>query len=142
VSYFASSNNSKPCLWLGIGFRQGLSQELLAQEIDRVCQKYRIIKGEILGVASIDLKAADPVPINYCKANNFLWRTFSAAQLQNIKIPHPATIVGDKIGTFSVAEAAAILAASTQLRTANLIVPKQILPEGAEKATITLAIAR
>ncbi len=128
--------------WLGIGCRQGISQEIITREVDRILAKYQIIKTEIIGVATIDLKAKEPSIQSYCQENNFYIQTFSQAELRQVEVPHAATLIRDKIGTHSVAEAAAILAASLNARRAILVIPKQVLPEKAKKGMMTIAVAR
>jgi cobalt-precorrin 5A hydrolase len=128
--------------WLGIGCRQGISQQIITREVDRILTKYQIIKTEIIGVATIDLKAKNPSIRSYCQENNFYLQTFSRSELNRVEVPHPATVIMDKIGTHSVAEAAAILAASLNNRRAILVVPKQILSDKEERGVMTIAVAR
>jgi cobalt-precorrin 5A hydrolase len=127
--------------WLGIGCRQGISQEIITREVDRILTKYQIIKAEIIGVATIDLKAKESAIQEYCQKNNFYLQPFSQAELRQVVVPHPAMLIKDKIGTHSVAEAAAILAASLNARRAILVIPKQILPEKEKKGMMTIAVA-
>jgi cobalt-precorrin 5A hydrolase/precorrin-3B C17-methyltransferase len=60
-------------------------------------------------------------------------RTFTAAALRDVAVPTPSAVVRDAVGTSSVAEAAAILAAGDG---GELVVPKQA------SAHATVAIAR
>jgi cobalamin biosynthesis protein CbiG len=141
---FVSSRSIDPYqqnLWLGIGCRQGITERTIDREVDRILQKYRLSKAEIAGVATIDLKAKEPAIIEYCQDNRFSLRIFSPLELERVTVSNPRSIVRDKTGTASVAEAAAILAASSNHRHAILVVPKQILPEDGAKI-MTIAIAR
>jgi cobalamin biosynthesis protein CbiG len=128
-------------LWLGFGCRQGISQDLVTTEIDCLLQKYLLPKQEIIGVATIDLKAKEESLQAYCLDNKFKLKMFSATELKLVRVPNPKAIVREKIETPSVAEAAAILAASLNSRRSILIIPKQTLPEKGEKA-IAIAVAR
>jgi cobalamin biosynthesis protein CbiG len=128
-------------LWLGFGCRQGISQSLITTEIDHILRKYRLPKQEIIGVATIDLKAKEASLQAYCRDNNFELKIFSATELKTVKVPYSKAIVRDKIGTPSVAEAASILAALLYSPQAILVVPKQILP-GKGTKVMTIAVAR
>ncbi|MEI4927576.1 cobalamin biosynthesis protein, partial [Klebsiella pneumoniae] len=60
-------------------------------------------------------------------------RAFSAMQLAGVDVPSPSEIVEEAVGTPSVAEAAALLAAG---REAQLVVAKAV------RARATVAVAR
>ncbi|MFP5375891.1 MAG: precorrin-3B C(17)-methyltransferase, partial [Acidimicrobiia bacterium] len=80
-------------------------------------------------VATIDRRARHPAVTGLGPAV----RAFTAGQLAEVAVPSPSALVGDAVGTPSVAEAAALLAAGPG---AQLIVPKQ------KNAVATVAVAR
>jgi cobalt-precorrin 5A hydrolase/precorrin-3B C17-methyltransferase len=83
----------------------------------------------VVEVATIDKRAGHPVV--ECLGRPV--RSFPAAALAQVPVPHPSPAVDEAVGTPSVAEAAALLAAGPG---ASLVVPKQV---GSE---VTVAVAR
>ena len=63
------------------------------------------------------------------------WRLvlFTATELAGREVPHPSAETADRVGTPSVAEAAALLAAGPA---AEIIVPKRVYP------CVTVAVSR
>jgi cobalt-precorrin 5A hydrolase / precorrin-3B C17-methyltransferase len=88
-------------------------------------------------VASVDIKAAEPGIVALAEWFAAELRTFPAAALSEEadrkQVPNPSAVVGAAVGTPSVAEAAALLAAGPG---ATLVVPKQRSTEA------TVAVAR
>ena len=124
-------------LWLGIGCERGTSKQLIETAIERTCQKYHLSTDAVAGIASIDLKANEVGLLEICRAGNFPFKTFSAEALQGVSVPTPSDVVKQEVGTASVAEAAAILAAENEL-----LVNKQIFKSETESGAVTLAIAQ
>ncbi len=124
-------------LWLGIGCERGTCQTLIETAIDKTCQKYHLAPDAIAGIASIDLKADEGGILALCRARNYPFKTFSAQQLQAVSVPTPSDVVQQEVGTASVAEAAAILAADNKL-----LVTKQIFKSETEPGAVTIAIAQ
>jgi cobalt-precorrin 5A hydrolase / precorrin-3B C17-methyltransferase len=83
-------------------------------------------------VATIDRRAGDPV-IGAFAAAGLAVTAFTAAELDRVAVPHPSAVVAAEVGTASVAEAAALLAAGPD---ATLVVPKT------KGRTATVAVAR
>jgi cobalt-precorrin 5A hydrolase/precorrin-3B C17-methyltransferase len=100
-------------LWVGVGCERGTSKDLIAWAIESVCQSRHLALGSIAGLASLDLKADEAGLVNLCQERQWPLRCFTAAALKAIPVPHPSDVVAAAVGTPSVAEAAAILAAST-----------------------------
>ena len=67
--------------------------------------------GAIAGVATIDIKATEAGLVELCCDRNWPLQTFPAEILRAIAVPTPSTVVEAEVGTKSVAEAAAIVAA-------------------------------
>jgi cobalt-precorrin 5A hydrolase/precorrin-3B C17-methyltransferase len=133
-------------LWVGIGCERGTSRELIESAIQQVCRNYHLAVGAIAGIATIDLKADEIGLMELCQGQNWPLKTFSADILSTISVPNPSNIVAAEVGTPSVAEAAAICAAtSPEVLTANstntLLVPKQILRLEGQPGAVTVAIA-
>ncbi len=124
-------------LWVGIGCRRGTSKQLIERAIRAVCQNNNLAEKAIAGIATIDLKADESGLVEFCQQRQLPLRTFSAEVLGLVIVPHPATVVTQKVGTSSVAEAAAIMAANGTLR-----VTKQIFKLENQPFAVTVAIAQ
>ncbi|EAZ90354.1 precorrin-3B C(17)-methyltransferase [Crocosphaera chwakensis] len=143
-------------LWVGIGCIRGTSQELIASAIQDVCQKYHLAEEAIAGIATIDIKADEVGIIQYCQEKQYPLLTYSADVLNTIDVPNPSDIVKEEVGTYSVAEAAAVYGANywfssqgnREQGTGNrkqiqfkkpLLVNKQIVKSEHEAVTIAIA---
>lgn len=98
-------------LWVGIGCERGTDYGLIAHAIAQVCQAHHLALGAIAGLATIDLKADEPGLLTLCHERNWPLLTYSPDQLSRIPVPTPSEMVANAVGTPSVAEAAALLAA-------------------------------
>jgi cobalamin biosynthesis protein CbiG len=125
---------SLPYLWLGIGCQQGASGELIESAIRQTLALSDLQIVDVVGVASIDLKAQEPGILEVCAKYNWQFQTYSAAELNNVQIQQPSTTVAQLVGTNSVAEAAAILASGQEL-----LVKKQIYSIGGKFITVAIA---
>ncbi|MGF1540765.1 MAG: cobalamin biosynthesis protein [Pleurocapsa sp.] len=125
-------------LWVGIGCKRGTATELIENAIRETCQQYHLATEAIAGIASIDLKRDEVGILQVCHKLDLPWKTFSAKALQQVKVPNPSEVVTGEVGTPSVAEAAAMLAAEQD----NLLVAKQIYKQEGIKGAVTIAIAQ
>lgn len=141
-------------LWVGVGCKRGTSWQLIDRSIEQVFRENQLFQSAIAGIATIDTKASEVGLVELCNLRNLPLKTFSAQNLRSICVPNPATITNYKVGTPSVAEAAAILAATqTTLLTASpftiteawevrFLVPKQIFQLKGQPGAVTLAVAQ
>ncbi|MCC5643908.1 cobalamin biosynthesis protein [Nostoc sp. CHAB 5824] len=141
-------------LWVGIGCKRGTSWQLIDQAIERVFQENQLFQSAIAGITTIDTKASEVGLVELCRLRNLPLKTFSVEYLRSVCVPNPATITDHKVGTPSVAEAAAILAAtqapllitspftSTETLGVRLLVPKQIFQRQGQPGAVTLAVAQ
>ncbi|MDG2990044.1 precorrin-3B C(17)-methyltransferase [Candidatus Synechococcus calcipolaris G9] len=125
-------------LWLGIGCERGTSLRVLQQAIQKNLATAGLSEAAISGVASLDIKGDEAAILALCQENNWPLRLFRSEQLDEIRVPNPSPVVAAEVGTASVAEAAAILAADSGM----LILPKQIHRLSGEPGAATLAIAQ
>ncbi len=126
-------------LWVGIGCVRGTPQALIAQALTQVFQIFNLAEAAIAGLASIDIKADEEGLVDLAQERALPLQCYGAEQLREVEVPQASPRVEQEVGTPSVAEAAALLAARAYGE-AQLIVPKQILkPEG---YGITVAIAQ
>jgi cobalt-precorrin 5A hydrolase len=133
----------KKSLWVGIGCQQGISQELIKAAIKKVFQEYQLVYNEIAGIATIDKKASEIGLVEFCDLENLPLKTFSSEFLNNVFVPNPNHSITKLVGTSSVAEASAILAASeiTSVEI-TLLVPKQIFRFQDKGGSLTVAVAQ
>lgn len=140
--------------WVGIGCKRGTSWQLIDRAIQQVFQENQLFQSAIAGIATIDTKASEVGLVKLCRLRNLPLKTFSAEILRSVCVPNPATITDHKVGTPSVAEAAAILAAAQltsltvfsfatieELRV-RFLVPKQIFQLQGQPGAVTLAVAQ
>jgi cobalt-precorrin 5A hydrolase len=128
-------------LWVGIGCQKGISQQLINLAIKKVFQENKLIYSQVAGIATIDKKASEIGLIEFCNLEKLPLKTFSAEVLNNVFVPNPNNNITKLMGTSSVAESSAILAASESTATKiTLLVPKQIFRLPGE--SLTLAVAK
>jgi len=129
-----------PCLWLGIGCERLTSLALLERLVDQQLEAAGLAYEAVAGLASIDCKADEPALLELARLRQWPLRWFSAEALNAVAVPTPSAVVAAEMGTASVAEAAALLAAGPGAR---LLRAKQVEHrQGVERGAATLAIAR
>ncbi|MEZ2320119.1 MAG: cobalamin biosynthesis protein [Microcoleus sp.] len=153
-------------LWVGIGCTGGTSRKFIENAIQQVCRSYHLASSAIAGVATIDTKANEAGIMELCQGHNWPLKTFSASVLNSVEVPHPSNMVVAKVGTKSVAEAAALCAielgycpivqnrqdaCSTKSEYCcgvgkmptheRLLVPKQIFRSEEKAGSVTVAVA-
>jgi len=129
-----------PCLWLGIGCERHTSLALLERLVDVQLQAAGLASEAVAGLASINRKADEPALLELAQQRQWPLRWFSAAALNAVAVPTPSAVVAAEMGTTSVAEAAALLAAGLDAR---LVLTKQVEHrQGTERGAATLAIAQ
>jgi cobalt-precorrin 5A hydrolase/precorrin-3B C17-methyltransferase len=132
-------------LWVGIGCERGTSRQLIETAIQQVCQSHHLAVGAIAGIATIDIKADEVGLVELCRDRNLPLQTFPAEFLRSVPVPNPSVVVDKEVGTPSVAEAAAIVAANSNLGAqslAPLLVEKQIIRAENQSGAVTIAIAQ
>jgi cobalamin biosynthesis protein CbiG len=127
--------------WVGIGCQKGTCREVIEIGIEQVFQNFHLSESLIVGVASVDTKVGEIGLVEFCRTRNLPLKTFSANALSAVSVPNVSLIVGEKIGTPSVAEAAALLAVSDLCSYHSLIVPKQVFRLEGFFGVVTLAVA-
>ncbi|MEM9713084.1 MAG: precorrin-3B C(17)-methyltransferase [Actinomycetota bacterium] len=118
-----------PSLIIGVGASSDAPGDAATELLDEVLRSSGLAGASIAGVATIDRRAGDPVVTSL----GLPVRSFTAAELSTVTVPNPSDVVLAEVGTASVAEAAALLAAGPD---AELVVEKH------KGTTATVAIAR
>jgi cobalt-precorrin 5A hydrolase/precorrin-3B C17-methyltransferase len=128
-----------PSLWLGLGCERNTSLELLERLVDQSLAAHCLAPQAVAGLASIDRKADEPALLELAARRHWPVRWFDAGSLATVAVPNPSAAVAREMGTSSVAEAAALLAAGPGAR---LLQAKQIAhSQGSEQGAATLAVA-
>ena len=118
-----------PSLVAGVGASTGAPAHAVAALLDAALDDAGLARASVAEVATLDRKATEPA----LQALDLPLRGFGADALRAVDVPTPSAVVAEAVGTPSVAEAAALLAAGPG---AELVVNKQA------NAVATVAIAR
>lgn len=137
-------------LWVGIGCERDTSQALIEHAVVETCRKNHLALGAIAGIATIDLKADEVGIVELAKARNWPLKCFTAKTLKPVAVPTPSRVVEREVGTPSVSEAAAIVAAGYReaVDTASALRVKKQVVKAADvglegvKGAVTVAIAQ
>jgi len=114
-------------LVVGVGARPGVGEDELDAAIDRALAAANRRRSEVAALATVDRRADSVRP--FAESRGWELVVFTAAELAGVDVPRPSDRVRDRVGTPSVAEAAAILAGD------RLIAAKRVFPR------VTVAIA-
>ena len=130
-------------LALGLGCDRGTPAATIAQAIDTALASIGASRRDVVTVASITLKADEAGLLEAVAAAGWTPRFFPPQLLAAVAVPNPSETVRKYTGTPSVAEAAALLAAGTDLATdpCALRVEKHRL-RGSDGRNATVSIAR
>ena len=126
-------------LWIGIGCERDTSLSLLERAVAAALAEAGLAPEAVAGLASIDRKADETALLALAQAKDWPVRFFNADALAEVDLPTPSAVVAKAMGTSSVAEAAALLAASNK---GTLLLTKQIHhAQNAEHGATTIAIS-
>lgn len=141
-------------LWVGIGCARGTSRQLIQKAIEHVFRENQLAESAIAGIATIDLKSHETGLLELCYQRNLPLKTFPCDVLNKVSVPNPSKVIAKEVGTPSVAEAAALCAASnltplesphsegTTQKLGELLVAKQIFRLEGQPGAVTVAVAQ
>lgn len=140
-------------LWIGMGCERGTSGSLMQEAIETTLRKQHLAMAAIAGIATLDIKADEAGLQQLCQTHRWPLRCFSAEVLREVTVPNPSEVVAQVVGTPSVAEAAAILAATYPLSPCQdkkktvpqevyLPVEKQVFRNSEQPGAVTIAVAQ
>ncbi|MBD5804796.1 cobalamin biosynthesis protein CbiG [Azoarcus sp. Aa7] len=124
---------------LGLGCDRGTPAATIARAIDEALAIAGATLADVRAVASIDLKSDEAGLLELVARQGWTIAFHSAATLARVEVPNPSETVRRHTGTPSVSEAAALLAAGTDLT--QLIVEKHKL-RGSDGRNATVSVAR
>ena len=135
-----------PCLWIGLGCERNSSESVLERLVATTLAEHGLAEEAVAGLASVSLKGDEPALLALAARRGWPLRLYPPEQLAAVPVPTPSALVAQEVGTASVAEAAARLAAAEAGGTAPeatpLLVAKRIERAGAgERGAATLAVA-
>ncbi len=125
-----------PSLVLGIGSSKGVSEAEVAALVEQVLTAQGLAPESVCAVATADIKAAEPGIVAFAASRRLPVVTYTADELAAMDVPNPSEVVRAAVGTPSVSEASALLAARTMGRKAELVAAKTA------SAMATVAVAR
>ena len=141
-----------PLLWLGVGCERHTSLSLLEELVDSTLAAEGLAPQGVAGLASCTRKGDEDALLALAARHDWPLRLYTAEQLSAVAVPHPSEVVAREMGTASVAEASALLAAAqagppadkegVPLPMDRLLVPKRIArARSDQRGAATLAIA-
>lgn len=126
-------------LAIGLGCDRGTPLATVVQALDAALAQAGLAREQVRVLASIEAKRDEVAFIELAAQGGWPLRFFSAAELAAVPVPNPSETVLRYMGTPSVSEAAALLAAGAGM--AALLVEKHKL-RGADGKNATVSIAR
>jgi cobalt-precorrin 5A hydrolase len=119
------------CLYLGVGCRKGADPETVRDGIEAFLVEEGLSPLAAAAVVTVDQKAREPALVSLAASLDVPFWTYPATELAVVPVPTPSRRAAQAVGTPSVSEAAALLAAGG----GPLLVPK------IARKTWTLAVA-
>ena len=125
-------------LAIGLGCDRGTPLATVQQCLQQALALAGGTLADVVVLASIEAKADEAAFLQLAQQHGWPLRWFTATQLAAVPVPNPSATVQRYMGTPSVSEAAALLAAQADLRA--LVVEKHKLrgPDG-KNATVSIA---
>ncbi len=128
-----------PRLALGLGCDRGTSLATVQECLHQALAQIGAQPNQVVAMGTIAAKADEPAFQELAARHGWPVRHYSAAELAAVPVPHPSETVLRYMGTPSVSEAAALLAAGAGM--AALLVEKHKL-RGTDGKNATVSIAR
>lgn len=124
-------------LVVGVGAARGATYAELADTLGAVLDRAGLSRTDVAAVATLTTKRDFPAILRLAESLGAALVALDAAELAAIAVPHPSPAVRSRVGTPSVAEAAALHACGAG---ADLVIPKT---RGAGTPSLcTIAVAR
>ena len=122
---------------LGMGCDRGTALATLEAAIDEALLQISLHKSAIKGLATIDKKSDEQGLLLLADKYQWPMQFFTAEQLSQVEVPNPSEVVMKYMGTPAVAEAAAMLAANTDVK--DLLIEKhKYLGSDGKNATVSI----
>ena len=128
-----------PNVAVGLGCDRGTPLTTVLQALDAALAQAGLSRAQVRVLASIEAKSDELAFLELAKAGGWPLRFFSAAELAAVPVPNPSETVLRYMGTPSVSEAAALLAAGAQ---ADQLLVEKFKHQGVDGKNATISIAR
>ncbi|RCV49339.1 precorrin-3B C(17)-methyltransferase [Marinitenerispora sediminis] len=125
-----------PSLVVGVGSARGVAAEEVGAVVEAALASAGLAREAVRAMATLDLKSAEPGILAAAAERGWPLLSYPAAELAAVDVPNPSEVVRAEVGTPSVAEAAALRAATDLGSAAELVAPKR------KSANATAAVAR
>lgn len=125
-------------LWVGVGCQRGVSKFAIQQAIEWVFAQHDLDLATIAGIATLDRKANEPGLVDYCRESGVFLKTYHPERLNSVAVDRSSGSILAFVGTASVAEAAALCAAKSDV----LLLPKQKFRLDPQSGWVTIAVAQ
>jgi cobalamin biosynthesis protein CbiG len=119
-------------LWVGMGCQADTGVADINAAIQHTLDRHGLKLESVVGLATLDTKEA--IGSMLCQQHAWQLRLFGAGELAIVRVPQPVARVSDLVGTPTVAEAAAYLAAG------QLLIPKEIHCRSGKYITVAIGI--
>ncbi|MEV6318480.1 cobalamin biosynthesis protein [Streptomyces sp. NPDC051776] len=126
------------CLTVGVGASRGVGEDEVLDLIRCALAEAGLSERPVTALATVDSKADETGLVDAARKLGVGLRTYAAEALAGVDVPNPSGAAQPAIGTPSVAEAAALLAAGEG---AELLVPKRKSAPKGRPAKATVAVA-
>ena len=107
---------------LGMGCDRNTPLETLEHIVNSTLQELKLEHNAVKAIATIDKKNDEVALLALSEKHQWPLKFFTATELAKVDVPNPSEVVMKYMGTPAVAEAAAMLAANTDVK--NLIIEK------------------
>ena len=124
---------------LGLGCDRGTPLMTLETAINQALHSVSLDKQSVLQLATIDKKQDEVAFLELAKKYQWAFSFYSAEELAKVTVPSPSEVVLKYMGTPSVSEASAILAAKTTMQ--DLLLEKYKF-RGVEGKNATVSIVK
>lgn len=123
---------------LGLGCDRGVSLLTLQAAVEQALAQLSLSRADVAVCATIDKKNDEQAMLQLAALHGWPMLYYSAAELSQVAVPNPSEVVRKYMGTPAVAEAAAMLAAQTDM--AGLLLEKhKYLGADGKNATVSIA---
>jgi cobalamin biosynthesis protein CbiG len=99
---------------VGVGCSRGCSSSEILELVDGALREAGAESERVAALATVDRRAEESGVLDAARRRGWPLETFPATELAAVAVPTPSKIVARHVGTPSVAEAAALLAAGAQ----------------------------
>jgi cobalt-precorrin 5A hydrolase len=132
-------NNTSMQVAVGLGCDRGTPLATVAHALDAALAQAGLVRAQVRELSTIEAKRDELTFMELAAHGGWPLRFFSVAELAAVPVPNPSATVLRYMGTPSVSEAAALLAAGTE---ASHLVVEKFRHQGADGKNATISIAR